>query len=87
MTIHDSPDSGSPHSGVVKRTSPGTSEFGPLIDGEGKLGRRYKVKGLPAVVAECLEFQKDDLIHTVALSSGNFSCANIPIVSAAPPEP
>ncbi|KAK9915884.1 hypothetical protein WJX75_005651 [Coccomyxa subellipsoidea] len=43
MAIHDSPDSGSPHSGVVKRTSPGTSEFGPLIEGEGKFGRRYKV--------------------------------------------
>ncbi len=43
MAIHDSPDSGSPHSGVVKRTSPGSSEYGPLVEGEGKFGRRYKV--------------------------------------------
>ena len=50
MGLHDSP--GSPKSTLQKRLGPDLDEAddGPLIDGEGKYGKRYKV-GYAAVCA------------------------------------
>ena len=46
MGLHDSPDSPNSTPLPKKRISPGSdeSEDGPLINGEGKYAKRYKVR-------------------------------------------
>lgn len=43
MGVQDASEADLPRSAPVKRVSPSTSEEGPLIEGPGKYGKRYKV--------------------------------------------